>query len=399
MPAALFLTAALWPSWDVLRAQVSPPEDDEYVSNVIGEIGRKRTRQGETLSFIVASPSAPDPNVRVEASDLPPGAAFTNLGDGYGEFTWTPVTGQEGAYYTTFTDVVTGKAPSAGETSLILVGGYPLSHGFYRIPYDDNESFRVSQDHVTHNPPVKEDWRSLAYGPTQSIPIVAAADGRIRSIADHNTVCCADGANGINCSACNNSVWIEHANGEWTKYSHFKTGSVTGAAGLDTNECVVQGQLLGYEGDVGHTSGGGALNRPQTVCGQPLVDTTLKCGIHLHWEVRMTSQNSELRVPILCGVDGGIAYQNDTLIAVPCDPFACVAGIVIPPQVIGGASIGVSKASVSVTSQAEHIGSVSRAYFAGDHITLAPGFAARTGTYFHAMIKSCEDGTNGCPPE
>ena len=174
---------------------------------------------------------------------------------------------------------------------------------------------------------------------------------------------------------------------------------VVGAAGLDTNDCVVQGQFLGYEGDVGHTKGGGALNRKQTLCSTPLVDTSLQCGIHLHWEVRMTSQTSELRIPLLCGVTGSIAYQNDTLVAVPCDAGVCDANLSYGPATIGGSSIAVAKAGVSITSQREYIGSVSRAYFAGDHVTLLPGFAARTGTYFHAMIKACEDGTNGCPPE
>jgi hypothetical protein len=27
------------------------------------------------------------------------------------------------------------------------------------------------------------------------------------------------------CSSCNNYVWIEHPNGEWTKYTHFITNS------------------------------------------------------------------------------------------------------------------------------------------------------------------------------
>jgi hypothetical protein len=98
-------------------------------------------------------------------------------------------------------------------------------------------------------------------------------------------------------------------------------------------------------------------------------------------------------------VTGSIAYKTDVLVAVPCDPNSCTADLVYPPATLGGSSITVAKASNSITSQRNYIGSVSRGYFAGNRITLLPGFAARTGTYFHGMIKDCEDGTNGCPPE
>ena len=377
------------------------PEEDEYNSIVIGELSGKRARIGETLTFYVASPLAPDPNVRIEASDLPRGAELANLGDGYALFRWTPVTGESGIHEIKFSDVSASlRGVGSSQSVPVLVAAWALTHGFYRSPYDDGIGYRVSKDHTNHNPPGKQDWVSLSYGPSSNIPIVAAADGRIRAIRDDNTQCCADAANGINCSACNNFVWIEHTNGEWTKYSHFVTGTVTGVAGLDTNDCVVQGQLLGYEGDVGHTSGSGGINRLQSPCGStPLVDTTRRCGIHCHWEVRATSQSSGLRVPILCGVTGGIAYANDTLIGTPCSGSECSTGIVIPSQVITGSSISVVKADISISSRAEYRDSRSTAYFAGDHITLLPGFASRAGTYFNAMIKSCQDGPNGCPPE
>lgn len=383
-----------------LEAQIPPPElgEDEVVADVLGEITKKRTRQGETLTFDIVSPSAPNPSIRIVGTDLPPGAVLTNQGNGYATFSWTPVTGQEGEYYPIFTEEGSTKEQAGGAPVPVLVGGYPLSHGWYRIPYGTGEFIRVSQDHVTHSPPIKEDWVDINGGPLQQIPIVAAADGRIRSIVDDNTVCCSDKANDVNCSACNNSVWIEHANGEWTKYSHFQTGTVTSplVANLDTNDCVVQGQLLGYEGQIGHTRGGDAK---QTVCVDPLVDTTLKCGIHLHWEVRYNQDEDFLRVPILCGVDGWIAYKDDTIVAATCNGLGCETDVVIGNGVIGGGVISVEAADNSITSEAVYMASTSTAYFAGNRITLQPGFAARSGVYFHAMIKSCEDGTNGCPPQ
>lgn len=392
------IAALLASGW--LLAQTPPPEvlEDEVVESLLGQISKKRTRQGETLTFDIVSPSAPNPSIRIIGADMPPGATLTNHGDGYATFTWTPVTGQEGEYYPVFTEDGASKiTPSGGAPVPVVVGGLPLSHGWYRIPYGTGEPIFVSRDHVTHTPPIKEDWIALNGGAAQNIAIVAAADGRIRSIADHNTVCCADNANNINCSACNNSVWIEHANGEWTKYSHFKTGTVTGSpAFLDTNDCVVQGQILGYEGDVGHTSGN---DRLQTVCSTPLVDTTRRCSIHLHWEVAWNQDSDYLRVPIMCGVTGWIAYDNDTITAATCNGLGCETDVVIGNGVIGGGVISVESADNSITSQAIYTGSTSTAYFSGNRITLEPGFAARSGVYFHAMIKSCEDGTNGCPPQ
>jgi murein DD-endopeptidase MepM/ murein hydrolase activator NlpD len=46
-------------------------------------------------------------------------------------------------------------------------------------------------------------------------------------------------------------VWIAHANGEWTNYSHLQRGSVTGKAGLHVGSMVKAGQYIGDEGAVG----------------------------------------------------------------------------------------------------------------------------------------------------
>lgn len=378
------------------RAQEPPPEvlDDEPVPSVIGSLGKQRTRLFQNLQFEVRTTDAPNPGSRVEASGLPSGATLTNLGDGIAVFSWTPVTGQEGEYRVEFSDGVE-KSGGGSEVVIIMAAAYPLSHGFYRVPYGENLEARVSRDHITHTPPIKEDWISVGAGALANMPIVAAADGRIRSITDGNTRCCnADG-----CSSCNNSIWIEHSNGEWTKYSHPTTGSVT-ALGWAVNDCVQAGDTLGFEGDVGHTSGSGSINQFQTQCpGADPVDTTKRCGIHLHWEVRATSQNSDLRVPLLCGVFGSIAYAGDTVMGLECDPGACVPDVAVANVFIADNQIHVTKASNSITSEAIYGMTTSAAYFAGNRITLRPGFQAFSGTYFHAMIKDCEGGPTGCPPQ
>ncbi|MFN8422056.1 MAG: M23 family metallopeptidase [Anaerolineae bacterium] len=111
--------------------------------------------------------------------------------------------------------------------------------------------------------------------------IVRFIDGRTRSCD------CEDGTCG------NNYVWIEHANGEWSKYTHLATGSVTGKAGLAGDE-VAAGTFLGTS----RTSGA--------------------CGVHPHFEVAVPDEPGRPRadpstgwlegervVPRFCGVGGG----------------------------------------------------------------------------------------------
>ncbi len=122
------------------------------------------------------------------------------------------------------------------------------SDGIYRIPYANGTDIRVSRDHLTHSP-VPNRLDMVGINGSEPYRIVAAQRGIIRYISDGNTVRCPDGG----CP--NNYVWIEHANGEWTKYSHLATGSVTGDAGLAVGNFVSMGTFLGYESDVGIASG------------------------------------------------------------------------------------------------------------------------------------------------
>lgn len=140
--------------------------------------------------------------------------------------------------------------PDPGPAALAIV---PLekSKGVYRIPYADDTKVRVSRDHNTHTPKGRYDMGGQGGG---TYRIVAAADGRIRYIED-------DFSERLNCDGLaasekkNNYVWIEHANGEWTKYSHMTKGSTTGKAKLKVGDFVSAGTYLGDEGDVGCAGG------------------------------------------------------------------------------------------------------------------------------------------------
>lgn len=269
----------------------------------------------------------------------------------------------------------------------------PLSHGWYRIGYDNGTQVRVSNDHIDHDPPTKIDMVGQPFNAGHVI--VAAADGRVRWVDDSNSACC----NVDGCSTCNNEVWIEHNNGEWTKYTHFVQNSVIVAV----NQCVSAGDILGLEGDVGHTSGGGS-NRAQVPCtagGVTQGDLTqgAKCGIHLHFEVRATSQTSGLRIPLICGIPGNIYVSGQTYTAGDCKTTTCPAEYLLGSQTIGGSSIRVFQASNRVQATGVVIDdTASVAMFGGNRVTLKPGFRAISNTYFRASTSVCQDNLNGCPP-
>jgi hypothetical protein len=152
-------------------------------------------------------------------------------------------------------------------------GEYTSSEGIYRIPYADGTVVTVTRDHHDHTPPDRIDM----VGSEAGSEIVAAAAGTIRGIVDRhgNDDDAGDGlsANGSqahddsaehgctddeavmgSCSDYNNYVWIEHPNGEWTKYTHLATGSVTGNE-WTVGDWIEAGEVIGIESDVGAASG------------------------------------------------------------------------------------------------------------------------------------------------
>ena len=164
-------------------------------------------------------------------------------------------------------------------------GSFPVSSGVYRIPMIDGTTVTVGNDHHDHEPVNRIDMSAGS-----GTPVVAAASGWIRAIVEFHgnspnpgdglaadgvtpqddslEHSCQDGkpavANSVVAGLCqqhNNYVWIEHPNGEWTKYTHFGTGTVT-ELGWAVGDWVNVGETLGEEGDVGRAS-----------------------GPHLHWEV------------------------------------------------------------------------------------------------------------------
>jgi len=174
------------------------------------------------------------------------------------------------------------------------------SRGVYRIPYANGTEVRVANDHLTHTPIGRIDMSGR--GGDEPYRIVAGADGTIRFIVD-NFSARIDSSSGQPCN--NNYVWIEHANGEWTKYSHMRQNSTSGKAKLKVGQFVKAGTYLGDEGQVGCAS-----------------------GPHLHFEVGVPRTTDPIttvggfladnagsarnRIPQICGIPNKIFVDGET---------------------------------------------------------------------------------------
>ncbi|HJU03734.1 MAG TPA: M23 family metallopeptidase [Nitrospiraceae bacterium] len=123
------------------------------------------------------------------------------------------------------------------------------SQNMYRIPYADGTNVKISRDVNDHNPRGRIDMHGRGMGTHR---IVAAADGTIRHIQDGRSKQQHPERWLRNTRTCfNNYVWIEHANHEWSKYSHMQFGTTRSKAGLKEGDKVAQGDYLGDEGNVG----------------------------------------------------------------------------------------------------------------------------------------------------
>ena len=245
------------------------------------------------------------------------------------------------------------------------------SVGVYRIPYADGTTVEVSRDHLTHWPPNRIDLNAIG-GPTP-YQVVAAADGVVRFIVDGFS------ANRPNMSPCrNNYVWIEHDNGEWTKYTHMTRRSVTGAAGLEVGDAVMSGQFLGFEDDVG--------------CAD---------GEHLHFEVAVPVDRDDPidddgvirggsarnRIPRVCSIPGRRFVDGRRHVAASCPPVDVLADTIGFGSVRLGTSqrrscavINLARRDVTVTVPASPGGAVF-AWFPRT-VTLAPGGIATVEVTF-----------------
>ena len=265
---------------------------------------------------------------------------------------------------------------------------FELSKNVYRLPYATGTVILVSRDHFTHTSPNanvtgRYDLVGTGLGNGCSVyRLVAAAPGIIRRIVDnHNTKppgCDPD------CQNFNNYVWIEHANGEWTKYTHMKQYSATQDAGLILNDTVCAGTFLGYECDIGQAD-----------------------GRHLHFEVRrpnnpdkvdisvaggFMSRNDALHyIPVINSVSKHYLQDGDTWIATGSN--TCTSTNITVPSVTmpnNGYRVYMASSDIITNNNAVQFQNGSNGLFhAGNSITFTPGFLANAGSSFLARIGNC----------
>lgn len=175
-----------------------------------------------------------------------------------------------------------------------------VSDGIYQVPYEVGTKVKITNDHLSHNPSMRIDM--IGIEGKRPYRVVAAADGKIRFIVDKFSKRQDSGP-------CNNNyVWIEHANGEWTKYSHLQKNSVTKAAGLSVGTFVKAGTFLGYQGNVGCASG----PHLHFEVGVPNVsDPIISQGGYL----KDNANSKRNRIPKICGIPNGQFADGQTYVA------------------------------------------------------------------------------------
>lgn len=257
-----------------------------------------------------------------------------------------------------------------------LCGPFELSNGIYRIPFNDGTVVDITNDHFNHCPRGRIDM--VAEGAINYI--AAAADGWIRAIEDDNDEMC-DCTSTFSCP--NNYVWIEHPNGEWTKYTHMVENSVS-SLGLNVGDWVTAGTALGLEGNVGCAS-----------------------GVHLHFEVAQPIDTNTLIyssyggyidkdwaknvIPVICSISGNVFEDGGEYTADDCG--SCTSSLVNTAGTFNAGDYDADFASSSIST----LGAVvyedysSGLYQAGNYIYFYEGFEAKQNSEFTARIGGCNE--------
>jgi murein DD-endopeptidase MepM/ murein hydrolase activator NlpD len=259
---------------------------------------------------------------------------------------------------------------------------FELSRNLYRIPYASGTEIKITNDHFTHDPVGRYDMIGINGGvscTTNGYKIVAAAGGVIRRLVDshdeHGPDCT------TNCEDYNNYVWIEHANGEWSKYTHIMQYSASRLAGLQIGDTVCAGTFLGYECEIGQAS-----------------------GPHLHFEVRHPNNpnnidisnkggfmnNAEHRIPVINSIS--IHYFSENDIWTASGSASCPGSVDVQGLLAINRSVQIYMASSTLSTVNHSItyeNGSNGLFQAGENITITPGFSALAGSYFEARIRGC----------
>lgn len=298
--------------------------------------------------------------------------------------------------------------------ALLAAAGYvhaqadtlPVSKGRYRLPYQNGTGVRANNDHTSHPSSLNRiDMGGTGGGPYN---IVAAADGWIRIIEDDNTlwcpsatagnpnpcsgfsssVCCERDDTSCNAGCRNNYVWIQHPNGEWTKYTHFPTNSVSGR-GHEEGDFIQAGTVLGQQGQIGFA--GGPHLHFEVAVPHDGIDSIASDGFLVgDGDSSSTDYNRQNRIPAFCqGGTNGIWTAGTTATAANC-PATCDATSA-PGIVLAAGNVRHLQAG-TVTSGPNHVvqTGAGEALLAQTQVVLGPGFRVQENGYFSATIGPCD---------
>lgn len=282
----------------------------------------------------------------------------------------------------------------------------PVSKGRYRLPYQNGTKVRANNDHTSHPSSLNRiDMGGTGGGPYN---IVAAADGWIRIIEDDNTlwcpgptpsnptpcagfsqsVCCATDNAACNANCRNNYVWMQHANGEWTKYTHFPNNSVTGR-GHQVGDFIQGGTVLGQQGQIGFASG--PHLHFEVAVPHDGIDSISDDGFLVgDGDAASDDYNRQNRIPAFCiGGTNGIWTAGNTGVAANC-PASCDASSA-PGIVLGAGTVRQLQAG-TITSGPNHVvqTGAGESLQAQTRVTLGPGFRVQQNGYFSAGIAACD---------
>ncbi len=259
---------------------------------------------------------------------------------------------------------------------------FEMSRNIYRVPYAAGTDVHITNDHFTHSPVGRYDMSGNGNGGscTTNYPIVAAAAGYVRRIQDGFDVHGPDCTQ--NCSDYNNYLWIEHANGEWTKYSHMRRNSSAVSAGLTVGEFVNAGQLVGYECEIGAAS-----------------------GPHLHFEVRHPNNpgnvqistaggfmsDADHRIPVICGQSKNYWEAGDDITSAACSACNTAVSLFMSNQTFGANKVYARLVGGAITTSANLTFSSTSSTMlqSSTGITFGPGLTITQGAYFNAGIGVC----------
>lgn len=254
---------------------------------------------------------------------------------------------------------------------------FNFSNGIYRIPYQDNIMVHVTNDHIKHCPRGAIDMSGDSGDSEYNI--VAAASGWIRAISDsHNQQCTCN--NGDNCD--NNYVWMEHPNGEWTKYTHVRYHTASDLH--NEGDWVTVGSVIGVEGTVG-CSTGDHCHFEVAVPFAGVDDLYFDSGGG--WIDKDSAMNL---VPLFCNVPGYIMKSGESYFAADCSNTCDVA----LPSGNTTYNAGTFKAfldddALSNSNDIKFEAVSTGVMQGGSSVTLLPGFQAEFLSTFEARTGNC----------